>query len=124
VARKWECKEAPVEGGRRGIQVQREEQVGHGLHNVSTWLEQNIELEHKKKEIIPFILKRTERKNNQTKENFHLGRKKQKARTFKQKKTFNLGTKEQSARTIKQKKLFNLSRTEAYVCVCLREQSH
>ena len=39
---------APVEGGRRGIQVQREEQVGHGLHNVSTWLEQNTELEHKK----------------------------------------------------------------------------
>ena len=67
---------APVEGGRRGIQVQREEQVGHGLHNVSTWLEQNTELEHKKKEIIPFILKRTERKNNQTKEN--LGRKNRK----------------------------------------------
>ena len=32
---------APVQGGRRGIQVQREEQVGHGLHNVSTWLEKN-----------------------------------------------------------------------------------
>jgi len=94
VARKWDCKRASVEGGRRGIQVQREEQVGHGLHNVSTWVEQNTELEHKKKEIIPFILKRTERKNNQTKENFHLGRK------------------EQNARTIKQKKLFNLSRTE------------
>ena len=29
---------APVEGGRRGIQVQREEQVGHGLHNFSTWI--------------------------------------------------------------------------------------
>ena len=81
---------APVEGGRRGIQVQREEQVGHGLHNVSTWLEQNSELEHKKKEIIPFILKRTERKNNQTKENFQLGHKRTERKNNQAKETFQL----------------------------------
>jgi len=50
VERKWDCKQAPVEGGCRGIQVQREEQVGYGLHNVSTWIEKNTELEHNKKE--------------------------------------------------------------------------
>jgi len=62
VARKWECKQAPVEGGRRGIQVQREEQVGHGLHNVSTWLEKNNQI----KEIKPLSIKnRTQ--NNQEK---------------------------------------------------------
>ena len=53
---------APVEGGRRGIQVQREEQVGHGLHNVSTWLEKNNQIS----EIKPLSIKnRTQ--NNQEK---------------------------------------------------------
>ena len=53
---------APVEGGCRGIQVQREEQVGHGLHNVSTWVERNDQI----KEIKPLSIKnRTQ--NNQEK---------------------------------------------------------
>ena len=53
---------APVEGGRRGIQVQREEQVGHGLHNVSTWLEKNNQI----KEIKP-LSKKNRTQNNQEK---------------------------------------------------------
>ena len=99
---------APVEGGRRGIQVQREEQVGHGLHNVSTWLEQNSELEHKKKEIIPFILKRTERKNNQTKENFHFGRKKTESKNIQTKENFQLGHKRTERKNNQAKETFQL----------------
>jgi len=108
VARKWDCKRASVQGGRRGIQVQREEQVGHGLHNVSTWVEQNTELEHKKKEIIPFILKRTERKNNQTKENFHLGRKKTESKNIQTKENFQLGHKRTERKNNQAKETFQL----------------
>ena len=83
---------APVEGGRRGIQVQREEQVGHGLHNVSTWLKKNNQIS----EIKPLSIK------NRTQNNQEKNWKPMCVIVLKNNHT-------------KEKRLFNLARTEAQI---------